>query len=260
LRELGDTLAPPPLPPGEGRQYYLPELYYIYDTEQVPLPVVQSVTAQCVVQWADRCVAVLPDYYVDSVLAQPGTVREGTLPETLAARLTLLDELFTTAERTHPPGSLRLELKSANHYVQLQDGLLPVLVLTPGQFAAFQACLGAHGLPQDLYYPASAQQEFVEPVATHGGIVRMLQRYTPKRAELRPLEKAARARVPSERQRDRAFLAASQRYLDALRLRIARLHEPGTPDRRAEIEELERVRDSVLAHVVGIAKKYGGRP
>ncbi len=261
VREITGTQAPPPLPLREGYEIYLPELYYVLDTRTVSIAIAQRTTARCVVQWADNYLAILPNQYDGFTLAREGGRRQGPLPAELPARDALLDELFSWADEGSPSANpnLMLFLKSGDAYVMHGEGLLPSLILTPGQFALLQDCWENHGLPRDLYYPASEQLEFVEPVKKYGGIIRMRQVYTPRRAAQRTPEVVARIRIPNDTQRERAMLRACDTLLKATYRRYLELHEPGREVDAAEDERLAKLQAAVLMYLALIQERAVNR-
>jgi len=215
-----DTNAPPPRPPPGGRHYYLPEVYYFFDSKEVPLDVAMRLTSECVVPWCDHFevppLTVRPSLEV-AERRLPG--REGDLPPTVPERVRFLHDLFAWLVDTRGPLSLDVDLFAGNVPVLFHDGTLFVLSLTPAQFAELQDWWEAHGLPRDLFYPASEQRQVVEPSDFFGGVIRMVQLYTPRRWANRTAQSVAEMPVPSEAEREEVFLNACRRFRKAIALR-----------------------------------------
>lgn len=245
---------PPPFPPGAGREHYLPEKYYFFDMREVPALVGMRVTAHCVVQWCDNYVAVLNDYFVEGGERRHGEVREGPLPVDVEERHRFLDALFAWADRVQPTPNLRLDLLRGDQYVLYDEGVIPSLILAPAEFEELPGCWEGHGLPRDLYYPASAQRSILAPIRTHGGVVRAAALYTPRQAAV--LEASPRKlRVPSERKRDETFLEIHGEFLQALDRRLLELQEPGKEVDQAEIEEIRSLHRSLIAYAARVMQR-----
>jgi len=174
MRDTFDTTVPPPYPPSGGREYYLPEVYYFFDSKQVPLDAAIRVTAICVAQWSDRFsipAASSQASATESKRDYPG--REGELPMPIHERQQAVQALIDWLTQTRGPLGLDLDLFAGDQAILFQDGVLFQLALSPQQFAQLQDCWQTHGLPRDLFYPASQQREVNEPVAYLGGVVNM---------------------------------------------------------------------------------------
>ncbi len=250
---------PPPFSPGTGREHYLPEKYYFFDTREVSVLLGIRVTAHCVVRWCDNYVAVLNDYFVDGGELRPGEIREGPLPVGLEERHRFLNALFAWADRVQPTPNLRLDLLRGDQFVLYDEGVVPTLVLSPAEFAELQDCWAGHGLPRDLYYPASAQRSISGPIRAHGGVVCAEALYTPRQAAV--LETSPRKlRVPSERKRDETFLEIHGEFLQALDRRLLELQEPGKEVDQAEIEELRSLHRSLIAYAARVLDKLREHP
>ncbi len=247
MRDTLDTNAPPSRLLTGGREYYLPEVFYFFDSKEVAVDVAMRVTAACVVQWCDR-------YLVPATSSQrsraeskrdyPG--REGPLPPTVPERRQILQELFDWLVQTRGPLGLDVDLFDGEEAILYQEGVLFGLTLTSPQFAELQDWWEAHGLPRDLFYPSAQQREVVEPVAWLGSVVQMTQRYTPHRWATRVAAEVEAVPVPTEAERERAFLDACERFNEAILLRRMELQEPG---KQASTVELHRL--NLLANHVG---------
>lgn len=231
--------------PGGGRSRYLLEEDYFFDVKQ---PSVRRdmaffgqavrITARCVARWADR--------YLARPCSHRDLVRQGEMPANMVEREALIDDLFDWL--TALPGPLSgdvLNLYQGDTVLLEQgDGMASgTLTITDTQFTELQGCWGAHDLPRDLYYPASDERTAVDPVEKFGGIVRVQQRYSPRRWERRIQTALDAVPVPSEAERVASFLTALSTFQQALWLRRAQLVEPGRTHDPSLTEERKGITD-----------------
>lgn len=237
---------PPRGRPNGGREYYLPEEFYLFDSKEVPPITAMRVTAECVAQWCDR-------FEIRSVTRSPGPAgpattfpqRQGDLPQTESDRHHALQEIFDWLAETRGPLGLDLSLFSGTEPIFFLDGATYVLSLTPAQFSAVQDCWHRQGLPRDLYYPASQQKQAVEPVKWLGGVVRVMHCYTPRQWSARATQPQPSLSVPTDKERSNAFVEACKRFREAIQLRRWELGEPGNTTPGEEFKRLTALDRSV---------------
>lgn len=225
--------------PRGGRSRYFLEKDYFFD---VDLPSVRRdmaffelavrITVRCVAQWADR--------YLARPCSHRDLVRQGEMPASVVEREALIDDLFDWL--TALPGPLSghvLNLYQGDTVLLEQgDGMASgTLTITDTQFTELQGCWGTHDLPRDLYYPASDERTAVDPMEKFGGIIRVQQRYSPRRWARRVHTQLDAVPIPSEEERVASFLTALSTFQQALWLRRAQLIEPGRTHDPALTEE-----------------------
>ena len=132
--------------PGHGREQYLPEDVHFVDQARVPFNLAVRVTARHVAQWADRYQA----YPLSGTGAAPPSAsaswREGALPNDLAAREVLIDDLFDWLERQRVLFQTAVNLYHGERPVLEQhEGIPGVLALTRDEFAQLQDTWERHG-------------------------------------------------------------------------------------------------------------------
>ena len=241
-RDTLDTNPPPPLPPPDGFQYYLPELYYFRDSKEVELGIATLVTALCVAQWCDefRVQAVHQVPLNGPSKHWPG--REGKLPPKPQERRAAVSELFEWLERTRGQVYSPISLVASGVPLLTGDMIPFLLTLRPDQFGEVQDCWERSRLPRDLCYPAPAQREISEHVAIGGENLRMQQRYTPKRWQLRNMTAEDDAHPGDEEERRARFVAACSQFLSALVLRELELRETRDDGVEADAVEVDSLR------------------
>lgn len=228
-------------PPGPRRQHYLPESYY-FAAPGFQLWHAARVTATAVAEFASH-------YTAQPRLGQ-ATVRRGALPWPKAARRALIEGLFDWLEQECGGKATLAGLQLFRGgdpdvgplHLDQHDGVPGILALTPQEFTRLRGAWAAAGLPGDLYYPAAQQRVGVEVVASHGGDVLRTRRYSPLSWAHRQTTGVASARdVPSESERRARFADACQHFLDAVRLRMEELSEPGKSADQEQMAYLRRV-------------------
>lgn len=241
-RVWSPTLSPPEWDPGPGRLHYLREDYYFFDTTSVPVELAARVTARVVVRWCDR--------YEAYPLTHAVEARTGTLADTLADRESLVDSLIDWLLQI----PVDLQAAALNLYrgkeriLDQHDGMPGILALRPEQFSELQLSWHQNGLPRDLYYSAEELRSIVEPVERYGGVFLVRVHYSPQRwARRNPIETTT-VKLPSEHERAKSFALACRQFMDALKLRISELSEPGRKVDEAEIKRLGTLhRETMLA-------------
>ena len=214
-------MPPPTRPPGLGHAHYLLETDYFFNDAEPRFAMDMAlferavrITARCVAQWADR--------YLARPCVQRDLLRQGALPSSIEERELFVDELFAWLAVLPDPilGDVLNLYQRDKLLLDQSDGMAyGFLTLSPKQFAQLQACWAANGLPSDLYYPAAAQRMVIEPVEKWGGVVRIGQRYTPRRWARRDPGAIDAVPVPSEEERVASILAALSQFQNALWLR-----------------------------------------
>ena len=127
------------------------------------------------------------------------------------------------------------------------EGMPGVLAMTDPEFDSLQDDWEKAGLPRDLYYRSEERRLIVEPVREQGGVVRVLKGYSPLRWAQRDASNNPVIKTPSEEQRVDQFLDACRRFMEATRLRMAELSEPGRELDRETLMTLGRLhRDTLL--------------
>jgi hypothetical protein len=247
MHDTFDTNAPPPLPPPPGHKYYLPEPYYFFHEAAIPVHVVVRTVAYCVARWCDRYVVpgevrTRPN---GSRSQWPG--RSGAIPAETCAQRRTLDDLFKWLDDSRGEPFYQVDLARGDLGIFVQDGALFFLVLTPTQFSELQECLQAQGLPPDLFYPADEQHEIEEDVQIGDSVVRMKQKYSPKRWALRATQQSVSEIDKAGNGRDqdiRRFLEACNQFAGALSLRELQIRLRSD---QSEQEELDLLRPLSLA-------------
>ena len=225
------TNALPDWPPGPGREYYLPEYYYYYDTPGFPLSLATRVTASSVAQWADRYEA----FTVGSRMYH----QQGLLPSYSEEREELINKAVDELE-----SHVELYVCAINLYkgdqplLQQGDGIPGNLTLIPYEFEQLQHDWQSHGLPGDLYYPGKDQVTVVEPIEMHDTVVFAEQRYTPVGWAHRDQAMIEATPIPTEAARIERFVEACMRFVRNVELRKAELREPGRTSTHDEIVRL----------------------
>lgn len=248
--------APPPEPPPRGFQYYLPEYYYLLEEPKIARRErdVARLTAEHLARWADG--------YRARSLRNPNDENVGWLSGSPEKRVKEVEQILKCIEgqtKRRSPTEFGLALLSGGYPIyNLYDGFPGHLTLDPEQYRTLQRVWAQYGLPTDLYYPASDQQSVIEPRRMHGGIVRVLRRYTPRYWSVRPKPEGIDTEVPDEDQRFDAFVDACQKFLDALDLRIAELTEPDCEHDRGEVSRLRRLRGEVRRAQLRTPRKDSG--
>jgi hypothetical protein len=237
---------PPQWPP--GRQHYLLEQFYFVDRPSVPLNHAARATAQCVARWADR--------YEAYWLVQPTNRRSGPLPADHREREALIDELLTSLERWTPLHLAAINLyKGGQPILEQSDGIPGVLALREDEFIQLQQEWEQHGLPRDLYYSATERHAVIEPVKCYGGVVRVVRHYTPRQWTAHHFHTAEPLHVPTEEEREQAFIHASVEFMEAILLRLAELSEPGQVLRTKELEQLRELLSQHQHNAMFLRKK-----
>jgi hypothetical protein len=180
-------------------------------------------------------------------LELPQLEREGALPAGLSAREALIDALFDwtvdqsrdEAARGGRSGAGLLLYRGDRRLYDAHDGLPATLWLSAEEFRTLQDRWRQEGLPADLFFPAAAAREVVEPTEVAGGVVLLARTYSPGQWARRP--PGAAPPLPSEDARRAQFLDACDRFVEALLLRQAQLREPGRPPAAALLAALTRV-------------------
>ncbi len=198
------------------------------------------VTAQAVARWADRYVA-----YPLAVKNIPPAERrrEGFLPTDLQKREALIEDLFDWFDRF----SVELYLAGLHLYEGKQPimsqsrGIPGELDLTMEEFTELQQIWERKGLPRDLYYPAHERRTIIEQFKTLGGVVRAYRHYSPRQWEQRLQAGVKPLPIPSEEERLEAFIAACDRFAQAVALRMAELTEPGQTVKPAKLQQLKTI-------------------
>ncbi len=231
--------GPPTLPPPPGYEYYLPEYFYLFGDRRIArlAGTAARVSAAQIARWSDR--------YRGRIFGRQPAEVEGSLSGPPDARAEQILEMLGRLEagtKSGTPYEYGLELSSEGACLLDQyDGFPGILALTPAQFAELQRVWIFHGLPSDLYYPASEQRTVIEPVEAHGGLVRAHRRYTPQYWARRGTTTDTSARFPSEEERQEAFSKACRQFLRAIRLRMAELLEPGREIDHGQVSRLRRL-------------------
>lgn len=254
MRDTFDTSPAPKFPAGAGREHYLPELYYFSDVRSVDREQALRITVSCLAAWCDNFVATWAGRQ------PPRGKRHGALPADLAARQTFLTQLLDSgsSKELSPP---RLDLKRGDEWILYSDApLFFTLILSPSEFAELQNCWEAHGLPRDLFYPASEQHELIEPVEFAGGVIRWLQRYTPRRWEERMRITGPEPVIPSTEKRNQAFLEASSRFSQAALLREMELREAGHPRDLEQLTALSQLHQHLISFLRRYVPEFGQMP
>jgi hypothetical protein len=230
------------LPPAPGHEWYLPEIYWT--APALPRERAIPLTAHHLARWADRCFArrtVAPPGFTSGSL--PFQVREERLPTNPCARQEAIDELLRWLQDSDD-GTVSFNDVALNcgdrSVLNAHDGFPGVLHLTPRQYASVRRAWRAHDLPEDLYYPASAQRAVVEPVEIPGlGPARRLPRaYSPRAWERRDAAAVAAIHVPSEDERRASFAAACDAFHQAVMVRMQDFHQESTFRCSEEYEDL----------------------
>lgn len=248
----GTLLVPPPprTPAAAGHAYYLPEYYYLFEIPRFPADRTARVTALAVARWSTG--------YRARSLSDPQGARQGPLPTDPSEReaeTTRILDWIEQATPTKTPIAIGLNLYQGGLTLLNQyDGFPGVLMLMDDNFATLQDVWRQEGLPADIYYPAAEQRQIVEPTAYAGGVVRMLQRYTPRYWSDRNAVATRPLPVANEDERRTAFAEACRRFLSAL-------SAVTWPEPPAEFgastksrAEFERLRDLTMR----IYSRYGG--
>jgi len=183
---------------------YSAELFYFWDTPDFPFRRAVEVTATTVARWSTH-------YYVAVVVPRADyrgpRKKSGALPpDDEASRAAFVagllrwlfaasdaeaEDLFTLILHTRPVTSTAVD--DAARFAHYDDTCCWTLSLTPDEFARLQDAWRAHGLPEDLFYPADA--ETCVPYPGTSWWARLLRRlggqkcFTPKQWER---ERAAR--------------------------------------------------------------------
>jgi hypothetical protein len=168
---------------------------------------------------------------------------EAVLPAGLAEREGLIDGFFEEFER-HRAYLVQAEVSLyLGEYILLDqsDGMPGPLAASPEEFVQLQTAWEEAGLPRDLYYPVRDERMVIEPVEKYGGVVRTRLYYSPRQWEQRVQVKDAPLPIPSEEERLEAFIAACERFAQAVGLYIAQLSEPGQQAEQGKIQRLRAV-------------------
>jgi hypothetical protein len=214
--EPTSTPPPPRRDPEPGHGYYLAEQVYLEDPD-FPVEDAYRVTAGCAARWADT--------YQARPLGTPGPVRAGDLALPADRRAALVLAVFDELRKGFPGSRARVDLFRRGRTLLFRNDLsIGYLVLTPEEYVDLRRCWREHGLPDDTYYPATEQPTVTEPVGiAAGGVILMLQRYTPRQWERRDEGWLRGVKIPTEAQRVRAFERARMRFIEALSRRIDEL-------------------------------------
>ncbi|PIQ78625.1 hypothetical protein COV82_00505 [Candidatus Peregrinibacteria bacterium CG11_big_fil_rev_8_21_14_0_20_46_8] len=170
--------------------YYLPELYYFFDTDDFPLKKAIVVTAKTISQWSTTYEAKI----MIPFKGKKEQIRKGTLPASPAERQKFVVELyewiFANSELSDA-FTLMLD-KKFEHY---DDTCCWVLDLTEDEFAELQKVWEEAGLPADLFYSEDKVIEIEKPL---GPIARFFTKfgfsftntaiYSPKQWEARHIK------------------------------------------------------------------------
>jgi hypothetical protein len=114
-----------------------------------------------------------------------------------------------------------------------------------------------------LYYPASEQRKIMEPVETHGTVVRLRQRYSPLQWAQRDSERIESLRVPSAEEQREAFVEACSRFMQALIVRLLTIGETETARRSDQYRALLSLHRDVgraLVEATNTTHEAGQRP
>jgi hypothetical protein len=244
--------------PRTRREWHLPDAAYLDPESDIALSPAQlrqaaRVTARVVAREATRF-----ESYAE------GERRAGSLPRAADAREAMGDQVFAwlieaEQRRLRPRAIYRLELhrgRSLLLMLSFDPRDLPArgVFLGPGQLATLQDALAAEGLPRDLYYRLSERRTVWEPVDRgEGRVANQYQHYSPRQWRQRDPSPSKALVVPSRSQRQAAFVAACESFLDELSFRDLVLLQ-----QRSEQEEVQRVRD-LGAHVKDVIDLTTGR-
>jgi hypothetical protein len=230
-----ERTSTPPAPessPEPGREYYLPEYIYFVKTPGFPKIDAYRVTARCTARFANRFRA-FPLFHREHV-------RAGDLPQSAHEREMHVESLITWLLEDFPDSPPVVDLFQNKLSLFIRGDLSPgILALTPDEFEQLRLCWHNDGLPGDLYYPASQQKVVTEPVRVPGGgIVLNTQIYTPLQWQQRDENLLRSVKLPSERERVRAFELACDRFRGAVTRRIEEHFEVG---RKQQPEHISRL-------------------
>ena len=217
-----ETAGPPEQSVAPDHDYYLPEQSHFVDRADVALNHAARVTATFLARWADRFEA-----YV--LRSPPRPRQQGALPRDAEQRDEMIEGVLDWIERHSVEYLAVINLYRKDELILEQsDGIPGFLVHSRAEFLELQDAWERAGLPCTLYYRASQQRVVVEPVAMHGGTVRVSKRYSPLRWDARQMSSIGEAPpIPTEPERAVSFDRARKRFMSALRHRSAELSEPG---------------------------------
>lgn len=244
------TYRTPSWDPKAGSQHYLPDDDYLYPVARMSLNDAIRLVACCIARFSDQ-------YRARWLFDPSGAERHGWLPEEPDRREAAVDVIMTwlAGHGLLTEAGLVL-LHGDDVLLEGYDGLPGLLTLTSLQYAELCVYLTEHGLPGDLYYPISDQVVIPQPAQVHGGVAVIMQRFSPRSWKNRPADTPLP--VPSDEDRDRAFLEASSTYLQAIKLRLLELSEPGKAHDEAQVNELRELHHHVIAAIARVSRRRLG--
>lgn len=174
--------------------------------------------------------------------------QEGDLPTGQEEREALIDGFFGEFQELerlgiHMHGSAAGVSLFLGKAILLEqgDGMPGPLAASPEEFAQLQAAWEQAGLPRDLYFAARDERIMMDGEERYGGVVRRWYLYSPRQWEERVRLGIAPLPIPSEEERLEAFIAACDRFAQAVALRMAELSEPGQEIRSTRLQHLKTV-------------------
>lgn len=261
-------------PPGPGREHYLPDGGYFSPSAAHPAEhrygsadfrlEAARVTTRTMARWASRYAMRLfankptipPEEWQTQVrqARKGGTLpyeqirrtQEGDLPTGREEREALIDAFFGEFQEferlgIHPsPAGVSLFL-GKEILLEQGDGMPGPLAASPKEFAQLQDAWEQAGLPRDLYYAARDERIVMDGEERYGGVVRTRYIYSPRQWEARLQAGITPLPIPSEEERLEAFIAACDRFAQAVALRIAELSEPGQRVKLTKPHQLKTV-------------------
>jgi len=222
---------------GSRRREYLPERVY---AELQDRPDAWRVVARCVARFATR--------YEAGPVGNPSAVQAGPMPRAADGREALVDDLWTQIwERQRSQFFLLLYAGGDQILDQHDGGLAAVLRLSSAEFHHAQDCWQRQGVPRDFYYLRSEACVVTEPTRIHGGVVMRTRPYTPLEWVRRQAEEdVEQLTLPTEKERETAFVDDCTRFNEAINRRRLELQEPGKEPDRELIEALDALGAFVL--------------
>jgi hypothetical protein len=174
--------------------------------------------------------------------------QEGNLPTGREEREALIDAFFREFQeikrlgiQVSPSGmGISLFLDEAI-LLEQDDGMPGPLAASPEEFALLQASWEQAGLPRNLYYAARDERLVMDGEERYGGVVRRWYIYSPRQWEERLQARIKPLPIPSEEKRLETFIAACDRFAQAVALRIAELSEPGQQINPTRLQHLKTV-------------------
>lgn len=222
---------------GSRRREYLPERAY---AELQDRPDAWRVVARCVARFATR--------YEAGPVGNPSVQEAGPMPRAADGREALVDDLWTQiCERQRSQFFLLLYAGGDQILDQHDGGLAAVLRLSSAEFHHAQDCWQRQGVPRDFYYLRSEARVVPEPTRIYGGVVMTTRPYTPLEWVRREAEEdVEQLTLPTEKERETAFVDDCTRFNEAINRRRLELREPGKELDRELLEALDALGAFVL--------------